>query len=84
MPNTGSLEGMACPKCGPDFEFNIFATAEFVVRDDGTEDYHDVQWDEDSYAGCRECGWHGVVRDLYTTKTGGNNGVHETDGKNAE
>ena len=64
MANENCLEGFGCPCCGQKDEFLITATAQFVVRDDGTDDYHDVEWDDDSYCECPSCHHHGTVKDF--------------------
>jgi hypothetical protein len=64
MTNTNCLEGIKCPACGNEELFRIAATSMFTVTDDGTDDYADVQWDDDSYAECAECLRHGAVKDF--------------------
>lgn len=61
MPNTNCLEGLACPKCGSEGPFYIMAMALFMVYDSGTEDYQDVDWDDESYCRCHGCGFAGTV-----------------------
>jgi hypothetical protein len=64
MTNTNCLEGIKCPACGNEDRFRIAATSLFTVTDDGTDDYADVDWDDDSYADCPECGRHGTLKDF--------------------
>ena len=62
MANENCLAGMACPRCGSLEPFSIAGTALFEVHDDGTEDYGDVEWDDDSSCECRRCGFWENVR----------------------
>ena len=64
MTNTNCLEGIKCPACGNEDRFRIAATSLFTVTDDGTEDYTEVDWDDDSYADCPECHRHGALKDF--------------------
>jgi predicted RNA-binding Zn-ribbon protein involved in translation (DUF1610 family) len=64
MTNTNCLEGIKCPACGNEEQFRIAGRALFTVTDDGTEDHGDIEWDDDSYADCPECGRHGTLRDF--------------------
>ena len=60
-----------CPKCNATSEgtnFNIVATATFEVSDMGTEDYGDVEWNDDSPMWCRACGHSGIVADFTNTE----------------
>ena len=58
MTNTNCLEGIQCPACGNEDRFRIAGKAFFTVTDDGTDDYGDVEWDDDSDAECAECHRH--------------------------
>jgi hypothetical protein len=64
MTNTNCLADIKCPACGNEDSFRIAATSLFTVTDDGTDDYADVHWDDDSYADCPECHRHGTLRDF--------------------
>jgi hypothetical protein len=64
MTNTKCLENIQCPACGHEESFRIAATTMLTVTDDGTEDYRDTEWDDDSYAECPRCHRHGVLRDF--------------------
>ena len=64
MDNKNCLAGFVCPGCSQKDEFLITATSQFVVRDDGTDDYHDVEWDDDCYCECSGCHRHGKVKDF--------------------
>jgi hypothetical protein len=66
MANTNCLDGMKCPKCGSEGPFKIAGTALFTVSDEGTEEYGDVEWDNNSYCHCPECDLDGIV---YSFKT---------------
>jgi hypothetical protein len=67
MTNTNCLENIKCPDCGNEESFRIAGTAIFTVTDDGTEDYGDIEWDDDRYAECRECHRHGTLKDFRVT-----------------
>jgi hypothetical protein len=64
MTNTNCLEDIKCPECGNEDRFRIAATALFTVTDNGTDDYTDVEWDDDSHAECVECHRPGTIRDF--------------------
>jgi Zn ribbon nucleic-acid-binding protein len=63
MTNTNILEGMACPQCGSEGPFKIWAESSFTVYDDGTDDHGDVEWRDDSSCECGECDHSGTVKD---------------------
>ena len=65
MPNTNCLAGIKCPKCGSEDRFKIEATTIFEVTDDGTDVHEDVEWDDDSYIECMECGLSGKIKDFH-------------------
>ncbi len=59
-----------CPKCHTTDEdgwFTVSGRASFVVDSGGVEDYHNVEWDDDSPMNCRTCGHSGIVRDFTPT-----------------
>lgn len=64
MTNTNCLEGIKCPDCGNEESFRIAARTIATVTDDGTEDYGDMEWDDDSYAECAACLRHGTLKDF--------------------
>ena len=64
MTNTNCLENIKCPDCGYEESFRIAASTIFTVTDDGTEDYGDVEWNDDSYAECLQCLRQGKVKDF--------------------
>ena len=66
MVNENCLAGMKCPDCGYEDKFRIRGTAVFEVADDGTQDYWDIEWDDDSYCCCDYCGKEGELRDFKT------------------
>jgi hypothetical protein len=66
MTNINCLKGIQCPDCGIEDCFRIQGTTLFTVTDDGTDDFGDVEWDDDSYAECTQCGKDGKLRDFRT------------------
>ena len=64
--NENCLEGMRCPLCGQQDGFNFAVTAWAEVTNDGTENFTEVDWEDDAIATCRNaaCGWKGKVGDL--------------------
>ena len=64
MTNTNILEGMQCPACKSDGPFKIQAKSMFTVYDDGTDDYGDVDWYDDSYCMCSDCDHSATVKDF--------------------
>lgn len=65
IPNDNCLEGMSCPQCGQYERFRITAEATFIVTDDGTDDYNDVNWYSNSLVSCPECEWYGIEEELH-------------------
>lgn len=61
MPNTNCLAGVQCPNCGHTSGFRIVGTAEFLVTDDGTDEFKDVEWTGNSAITCNLCGHVGKV-----------------------
>ena len=60
--NENVLEGFRCPQCGHEKSFDIEAKSLFIeVTDDGTGEYTDVEWSDDSFCRCCECGHEGTV-----------------------
>ena len=65
FPNENVLVGFRCPHCFATAPFNIDCTAVFTdISDNGTEDYHEVLWNEDSYTHCKNCGSHGTAKEF--------------------
>jgi hypothetical protein len=62
--NENCLEGMACPHCGSEGPFEIAGKSWFKVYDDGTDEFSDVEWDEDSACVCCSCNQQGLVKDF--------------------
>ena len=60
----GCLEGIACPKCGHNGGFHIYASSWFRVYADGVEDSSDVEWDDGSPIRCLECSFEGTLREF--------------------
>lgn len=58
MKNVNCLQGFACPSCGNDDTLIVTAIAEFELCDDGTYGpIGDVEFDDDSWMRCGECGY---------------------------
>lgn len=64
MANHNCLEGYRCPDCKSEGPFSIRASATFVVSDDGTDSYSDVEWNGDDSCRCMQCQWSGEVSDF--------------------
>ncbi len=64
MTNTNCLENIKCPSCGNEESFRIAAKTMATVTDDGVEDHTEMEWDDDSYADCTKCCWHGALKDF--------------------
>jgi len=67
MANTNCLEGFKC-KCGSEGPFDIEITAWARVSDDGTDDYDQVDWSDDSVCVCVACKKVGRVKDFKQSK----------------
>ena len=53
-----------CPKCHATDEnasFSISGTATFVMDSGGIQDYHAVEWTDESYISCNDCGHDGTI-----------------------
>jgi len=59
--NSNCLAGMKCPKCGSLEPFDIHAEVICKVYDDGTDEYGDVEWQDDSLCRCSKCNALGTV-----------------------
>lgn len=64
LRNDNCLAGMKCPRCGNGDELEICGMATFIVIDDGTSEFRDVEWGEDSECSCPECRHTAMVRDF--------------------
>ena len=64
MPNNNVLQGFKCPDCGNEDEFRIAVSAWAKVTDNGTEDFDDVEWDDNSVCSCPDCGLIAKVKDF--------------------
>ena len=62
--NTNCLEGMRCPQCKALEPFDISVLCTAKVFDDGTEETHDMEWDDTNACSCPGCGHQGLVRDF--------------------
>ncbi len=60
--NENCLEGMQCPNCKSFGPFEIDVTAIATVSDNGTEDFREVDWNEDSPCWCPVCNHAGRVK----------------------
>jgi hypothetical protein len=67
MTNTNCLKNIKCPDCGNEDRFRIQGMTLFTVTDDGTDEFGDVEWDDDSYAECVACHRHGTLKDFMVT-----------------
>lgn len=65
MTNTNCLEDHECPECGSEDRFSIAAETIVTVDDEGTDDFSDVEWFDDSYCRCHECDHVGTVDDFH-------------------
>jgi len=64
MSNTNCLEGIQCPECEHHTEFFVTMTAVFSLRDEGTEQNGDSEWDDDSPCECSNCGYSAKMADF--------------------
>ena len=64
MNNVNCLEGMRCPECDYNEMFYIVASVKLEVYDNGTDNYTDVEWEDDSHCQCGDCGWFGLVKEF--------------------
>lgn len=53
--NSNCLAGFKCPICGSEGPFQIAVTTIMEVSDDGTGDYTEVSWDDESLCFCTNC-----------------------------
>lgn len=60
-PNENCLEGMRCPNCGWTQSFDVEASCAVTVKDDGTDDARDFEWDDNNWCVCCNCGFNSVV-----------------------
>ena len=60
----GNQHGFKCPKCGQGDRLMIAAVQWHDLLPDGTDNHGDVEWDDDSPAGCQWCDWRGTVAKL--------------------
>ena len=58
------------PECGALEPFTICAQVMCTVYDEGTDEYGDVTWSDDSYCRCHKCDHTGTVRDFQETLDG--------------
>jgi len=62
--NDNCLEGKRCPSCKSEGPFSIRGHATFVVTDDGTDMFSDVEWYDDDPCRCIVCSLSGKVSDF--------------------
>jgi hypothetical protein len=74
--NTNCLEGKRCPNCKQEDEILILTPMWVSLRDDGTDPFADslknkgdVEYDENTLAGCPECHFLGTIKDFNIKKT---------------
>lgn len=63
-PNFNCLTDIACPRCGERTGFRIEVKTMATFHDDGCDDYDGLEWDQDSYITCRECGNVGEINEF--------------------
>ncbi len=61
MANTNVLAGIQCPKCKQEEHFFIVGAAEFSVTDDGSSEFTKLDWCDEDFIRCGECGAVGRV-----------------------
>lgn len=59
--NTNCLAGLSCPQCGQNDMLKIVGVSTFEVADDGTGNYNDVNWGDNSTCTCPSCGHSNIV-----------------------
>lgn len=62
--NTNCLRDMACFQCGNRESFSIIAKSNFIIFDDGTSEFGDVEYEADALMACRGCGKTGILNDF--------------------
>ena len=62
--NDNCLINMACPKCENEGPFKIGCSALFLVSDDGTGEYNEIDWEPSSFCLCTECKHEATVADF--------------------
>jgi hypothetical protein len=62
--NTNCLVGMSCPQCKSKEPFKILVEAYATVYDDGTEDFEEATWLNESSCRCMTCHYLGTVDDF--------------------
>lgn len=62
--NDNCLQDIACPQCGARNRFIIQATSSFVMSDSGTDEFGDVEYDNDNYVACDDCGHDGKLSEF--------------------
>lgn len=55
--NTNCLEGIECPYCGSEEPFDIIGTARFRVYDQGSDIFWELEWEDNAFCECIECGY---------------------------
>jgi hypothetical protein len=55
---------MSCPQCKSKEPFKISVTADATVYDDGTEDFENVEWENNAPCSCMTCHYGGPVDDF--------------------
>jgi hypothetical protein len=58
------LWNMRCPGCGSDEHISVSCMRSAMLTHDGTEEFGDSEWDQDSHARCTKCDYSGYVHDF--------------------
>lgn len=64
MENVNCLAGKTCPRCGSEGPFGVVGVSRFLLSDDGTDEFYDVEFDESSPADCPSCDYSGKWADF--------------------
>ena len=64
VENDNCLAGLRCPDCLQEERLDIEGSSVFKVFDDGTDGHSDVEWDDDSFVHCPECGHDGTLAEF--------------------
>jgi hypothetical protein len=66
LETVAELWKMRCPKCQSDKQIHVVCMTSALLTHDGTEEYGDSEWGQDSRACCEKCQYAGQVRDFDT------------------
>lgn len=62
--NTNCLAGMECPVCASEGPFRIVVRSWATVSDEGTEEFGDIEWDDQSGCSCLDCKHMASIQDF--------------------